>query len=280
MEKNIDKIDMLDRFVENERRSKMWTIISVVIFCLLGLLVFFLAYELNKSNAKYAEQNEKLKATQKELDAALEKLAQRNESLQGDSVSLTNKIGNFDSLKKAYDTLALLFNKSQSNFIDSGAAVADSRIKELYERTFSNHRVVASDNLKKSILKPDRPHTEENPVYTIYMQCMPGYEKLTESLVSRLKQKKYIVPGIETIQKFSFNPIVKYFYNEDKNEADRIASLINESDDYFKKNPVKIQQLNVKSPSHQIEVWIGQYQAKDFNKLIRQSSRLQQQIKQ
>ena len=47
----------------------MWTTISVVIFCLLGGIVFFLAWELNKSNAKYKLQYVELLATQEKLES-------------------------------------------------------------------------------------------------------------------------------------------------------------------------------------------------------------------
>jgi len=71
MEDSTKNIEMIDRFMANEKKSKLWTTINIGIFCLLGMSIFFLAYELNKSNEKYKLINEQLKKTQDSLATAL-----------------------------------------------------------------------------------------------------------------------------------------------------------------------------------------------------------------
>jgi hypothetical protein len=101
---------------------------------------------------------------------------------------------------------------------------------------------------------------------------MPGFEKLMPPMVKDLRGKKYRVPKWETVQELSFNPVIKYFYEQDLAEAKKIAAFVNNSDDFFRQNPVKLQKLNLKSPLHQIEIWVGTYQRKDLQQLIQQTA--------
>src|SRR5688572_29987891 len=103
MEDATKKIELLDRFMANEKKSKMWTTINIGIFCLLGLSIFFLAYELNKTNANYKVLNVQLEKTQDSLADALGKLDFYNGTLRQDSISLTKRVGNYDSLKNVLD---------------------------------------------------------------------------------------------------------------------------------------------------------------------------------
>lgn len=244
MEDATKKIELLDRFMANERKSRLWTTINIGIFCLLGLSIFFLAYELNKSNAKYKVINEQLEKTQDSLAVALDQLDNYNGSLRQDSISLTKRVGNYDSLKNVLDTVVMLFR---------------------------NQSLHVSDNIRNMVAVevPTRPR---DPVYTVYVQCMPGFEKLMPPMIKDLREKRYRVPKWETVKDISFNPVIKYFYAEDLAEAKKIAALVNRSDGFFRGNPVKLQKLNLKSPLHQIEIWVGEYQRKDLQQLIRQTA--------
>jgi hypothetical protein len=113
MENATKNIELLDKFMANEKKSRLWTTINIGIFCLLGLSIFFLAYQLNKSNAKYKVINEQLKKTQDSLAVALAQLDNYNGSLRQDSISLTKRVGNYDSIKSVLDTVVMLF-KNQS----------------------------------------------------------------------------------------------------------------------------------------------------------------------
>ncbi len=244
MEDATKNIELLDKFMANEKKSRLWTTINIGIFCLLGLSIFFLAYQLNKSNAKYKVINEQLKKTQDSLAVALAQLDNYNGSLRQDSISLTKRVGNYDSLKSVLDTVVMLFK---------------------------NQSLQVSDNIK-NVVAVEVPARPRDPVYTIYVQCMPGFEKLMPPMVKDLRGKKYRVPKWETVQELSFNPVIKYFYEQDLAEAKKIAAFVNNSDDFFRQNPVKLQKLNLKSPLHQIEIWVGAYQRKDLQQLIQQTA--------
>jgi hypothetical protein len=250
MEDATKNIELLDKFMDNERKSKLWTTINIAIFCLLGLSIFFLAYELNKSNAKYKIINEQLKSTQDSLRIALGKLDDYNISLKQDSISLTNRVGNYDSLKNVLDTVLVLLKNAKTGIKDS---------------------VKVSENIK-NIITAEKPTGSVNTVYTVFLQCMPGFEKMMPKMVQDLKARKYKVPRWETVNDITFDPVIKYFYQDDADEAKEIAALINMSDPYFQKNPVKVQKLNLKSPKRQIEVWVGEYRRKDIQQLIQQSA--------
>jgi len=244
MEDGTKKIELLDKFMANEKKSKLWTAINIGIFCLLGLSIFFLAYELNKSNAKYKIINEQLKKTQDSLAVALDQLDNYNGSLRQDSISLTKRVGNYDSLKSVLDTVVMLF-KNQSTPVSAN-------IKNL----------ITVENLPKP----------RDPVYTVYVQCMEGFEKLMPPMIKGLREKKYRVPKWETVNDISFDPVIKYFYEGDHDEAKKIADFVNGSDNYFHHNPVQLQKVSLKSPLHQIEIWVGQYQRKDLQQHIQQAA--------
>jgi hypothetical protein len=40
-------IDLLQKFIDNERKAKTWTLMSVTLFCLLAFGVIYLAWSLN-----------------------------------------------------------------------------------------------------------------------------------------------------------------------------------------------------------------------------------------
>jgi hypothetical protein len=243
-------IELLDKFMANERKSKLWTTVNIGIFCLLGLSIFFLAYQLNKSNAKYKIINEQLKKTQDSLKIALGLLDDYNVSLKQDSISLTNRVGNYDSLKNVLDTVLILLKETKSG--------GEKNIK-------------VSENIK-NIITAEKPTGSGNTVYTVFLQCMPGFEKMMPGMVKDLKERKYKVPKWETVKDITFDPVIKYFYQADAEEAKKIAALINKSNDFFQKNPVKVQKLNLKSQQRQIEVWIGEYRRKDIQQLIQQTA--------
>ena len=244
MEDATKKIELLEKFMANEKKSRLWTTINIGIFCLLGLSIFFLAYELNKSNAKYKDLNVELEKTKDSLDAAVELQEIYNGFLKQDSISLTKRVGNYDSLKNVLDTVVMLFR---------------------------NQSLHVSDNIK-NLVAVDVPAKPRDPVYTVYVQCMPGFEKLMPPMVKDLREKKYKVPKWEIVKEISFNPVIKYFYEQDLAEAKKIAAFVNSSDNFFRQNPVQLQKLNLKSPPRQIEIWVGEYQRKDLQQIIQQTA--------
>jgi hypothetical protein len=248
MEKSKKNLELIDKFIDNERKSRIWTTINIGIFCLLGLAVFWLAYELNKSNAKFKTQNIELRKIKDQLDSALRRLSAYNASLQEDSLSLSNRVGNYDSLKKVLDTVLIIYNQSQAH--TNNNVSGDNKIKEY------------TQNVR-----------EDRELYKVYLHFMPGYEKMSAKATQQLKRNKYTVPGQEKVTTVTFDPVVKYFHEEDEGEARKIARLISNSDPYFDKNPVTLQKLNLKSPMRQLEVWIGEYRQKDVDQILQQPIR-------
>ena len=110
---------------------------------------------------------------------------------------------------------------------------------------------------------------------------MPGFEKIAIGVGEKLngnqfQGKKYSITSLDTIYKFTFNPIVKYFKDEDEAMATSIATQMNNSNaQFFKNNPVSIQKLSVKAPLSQIEIWIGRYERKKLDQLILEQSKPQ-----
>jgi len=275
MENTSKNIDMIDQFIANERKSKIWTIINIGFFCLMGILVFWLAWSLNKTNAKYKNINIQLGKTQDSLKYALTQLDAYNTTLKQDSFSLSTRAGNYDSLKKVLDTVVLLYKESQANSIDKLTATADGHINFSDSPGESNNKgtsyIKPSQNIKNIIVDPVKIISHQKPAYTIYMHCMPGYERITSALSKQLVDKKYIIPGQEVIKGITFNPVVKYFNDDDAEEAKKIAALINSSGDFFSGTPAKVLKLDLKSPENQLEIWIGKFQQKDIHQLIKQS---------
>jgi hypothetical protein len=266
---NSKNLAMIDKFIDNERKSRIWTTVNIGIFCLLGLSVFWLAYELNKSNAKFKTQNVELKKTKDELASALQRLSAYNASLQEDSFSLSNRVGNYDSLKKVLDTVLLLFKQSQSQ--SYSAAPMDDKINQYSQQVF-NHDVKISENLKNIIAAPEQ-NTVNVKAYKVYVQFMPGYEKMSARISYELKQNRYAVPVQEQVDAVTFDPVVKYFHDEDKQEAEKVAAIVNRSDPYFDKNPITLQRMKLKSPMRQLEIWVGEYRQKDVQQILQQPIR-------
>ena len=272
MEDSTKNIELIDRFMANEKKSKLWTTINIGIFCLLGMSIFFLAYELNKSNEKYKLINEQLEKTQDSLATALAKLDSYNGSLKQDSISLSKRVGNFDSLKNVLDTVVDLFKQSQAKIIDSGKMQTNARIDDIAQKAYEKKNIAVSDDIKQIIFDKDQQTAGGTPVYTLYLQCMPGFEELMPALAKDLRARKYKIPKWEVIKGVTFNPVIKYFDKSDQEEAKRLAAFINQSNDFFRKKPVQIQKLNLKSPQHQIEVWVGEYRQNDLQQIVQQSA--------
>lgn len=271
MENSTKNIELIDRFIVNERKSKLWTIINFGIFCMLGLSIFFLAYELNQSNAKYKVINDQLEKTQDTLAMALAQLDNYNGSLKQDSISLTKRVGNYDSLKNVLDTVLMLLRASNTGVLDNSKIQAEAKIDEIIQKVYDKKNLTVSANIKNMIFDKRPQPLGGEALYTVYMQCMPGYEKLMPPLVKDLKEKKYKVPKWEVVKGVTFNPVIKYFYDADEDKARKLASYINNSDDFFHENPLQVQKLNLKSPLHQMEIWVGEYRQKDLKQLIQQS---------
>src|SRR5688572_10846338 len=95
--------DLLQKFIDNEKKSKTWTFISVLIFVILGGIIIYQASRI-KQNEKRLEDNEKL------LYLALGQADSLNDALEEQETSLKNASEYAVSLKKQYDSLLAKIN--------------------------------------------------------------------------------------------------------------------------------------------------------------------------
>ena len=71
MESTTSNVELIDKFIENEHKSKRWTMLSVSLFTLLALLVLVLAYYLNTTQ-------QQLNIAQSDLEKAYDSLFSLN----------------------------------------------------------------------------------------------------------------------------------------------------------------------------------------------------------
>jgi len=274
MEDDIKKIEIIDQLLVNEKRSRLWTTLIILIFCLLGFLVYMFAWNLNSRNAKAVKVQkdsiENLETQKDSLKTQKDSLEMQKDDLVAQTYSLTKRAENYDSIKNVLDTVIVLFKASQANMMDSGWVVANYQIDRISERAYSSRNVVLSDNIKKEILTKV-PVRATAVVYTVFMQCMPAYEKLMTDIRDQLKRLEFEVPKWEVISSVTFNSVVRYYHDEDKIEAEKVADLVNKSNAMFSQNPVRVQKVDLKSPLHQIDVWVGKYQPSQIKKLMQKS---------
>ena len=95
--------DLLQKFIDNEKRSKTWTIISVVVFVVLGGIIIYQSSRI-KENEKRLIENEKL------LSFALNKADLLNDTLEGQKASLKNSSDRTVDLQRQLDSLVAKIN--------------------------------------------------------------------------------------------------------------------------------------------------------------------------
>ncbi len=216
--------DLLQRFIDNEKNSKRWTLISVIAFCGFAFGLIYLGNELKNANKK-------IEINEANLASALDSANSLNDALAANQVSLENMSNNFNLIKREKDSLIDLLvkqNLASQNNIKTGG--------------IKNIQTIVRDHRKIS--------------YKVYIQYMKAYVSESKSIRSLLPEK-YSTPEAELITKFSFASAVKYFHDADKQVAQEIADLINNNIDKFKRTPIRIVKLNMNVSRGQLEIWLG-----------------------
>ena len=198
--------DLLQKFIDNEKKSKTWTLISVVIFILLTGVIVSQAYKLKKNSEI--------------LYSALVRADSLNNANEENKSSLENVTKTAELLQLKYDSLLATIPPKVVTIIDT---VAVKKAK-----------------------------------YTVYIQYIDTYTNESRSVFSILRRNNYSTPGRELMPKHSFASSVKYFNDADKQEAQRIASLINSNVPRFSRKPIRILKNNTNVPGGQLEVWLGE----------------------
>lgn len=261
MDDPIKKIQLLDQYIGYEKRSRRWTVISVIVFCVLGCAVFILSYSLNSSNAKYKAQSEKLAKANADL---AELYRQADIEATKDSASLARDNENDDSLMKENESLKILLKGTLTEHTGYELEAMQHRILSKYRDSFPGKKIEDVRKIFQSVLTTKVSVPEKENEIRIYLEFMPEYKEQMEKVNAALKAKKYKVADSELIPRISFDPVVRYFHAADKTTAEDIVDHLN------KLNGVKLQKKfrtqsmeHLKAPLHQLEVWIGEYRKKE-----------------
>lgn len=248
-------IDLLQKFIENEKKAKLWTILTVILFCLLAFGVIYLAWKLQdtQKNLSVAQKNilaqaDSIKVLSKELDIALAKADSLNETLASENESLLNRKANYDSLQNI--TSSLLINLSEIKKINPDIYIENQNTNVLDKPTQAKiDRLITPANIEKMVEKVDK--------YTIYIQYGTDFGDEANNL-RRGWQDAYICPKPELITDRTFAAAVNYFHPEDEAEARKIAAAVEKKIGL----PIKVTEVNLKSQKKQLELWLGKYQPK------------------
>jgi FtsZ-binding cell division protein ZapB len=266
-------IDLLQRFIDNEKKAKAWTLMSVTLFCLLAFGVIYLAWKLKTAQTTISSQQKKIEELNDALTVALASADSANDALTSRNLKLENNNNNYDSLQNITNSLLISLAEIKKenpteNVITTNTAVIDKPTQEKIEQ------LIVPANIEKI--------QENENKYTVYIQYADGYEEQATKL-RNWWQKEYICPKPELITNRSFNASVNYFYPED--EASKLAKLVEQKLDL----PVKASFFKMKAPRKQLELWLGKYQAKtteqifkkyDINKTMMEKNAARKQIQQ
>lgn len=259
MQSTDETIDLIDRLIINKRKSRTWTIISVLLFLLMATFVLIFSKKLADTKGRLSVSENKLIDATQRLQFMKDSIQKAKDSVMEINYSLTKLNQNFDSLQNVNDTLTALLSKSQQTNINNNSLDPGTNINVLFKETYPAQKNTVSENVKESIIntKEMKDPVAMRPV--VYIQYMPDYKDITNKAIHLLKEQKTNVQKPELINGTTFNPVVKYFHIEDKAEAERIADILNKQLSGVMKKQFTPQIVKLKSPLHQIEVWIGDY---------------------
>lgn len=248
-------VDLLQRFIDNEKKAKTWTLMSVTLFCLLAFGVVYLAWKLKSAETTITSQESKIRQLNESLTIALAQADSANDALSSRNLKLETNNVNYDSLQEITNTLLIgLAEIKKENPTEPVMNVDTMAIDKTTQQKIE--KLLTAVNIKKIQEKENK--------YTIYIQYADGYEEQATKL-RNWWQKEYICPKPEFIAKRSFNSAVNYFYDEDEAEARKLAKLVEQKMDL----PVRVSFLKMKAPKKQLELWLGKYEPKTTEQIIR-----------
>jgi hypothetical protein len=208
--------DPLHTFIENERKAKVTTLISVAGFLLCVAAILFLAVRLKK-------QNEEINRLKGELSAALFAADSMVNALEQNRVSLT--------LEKAVEAL-------RPNH--DAAAVSAPRYS-------------LRSNLQRRV---------------VYIQYKASYRDVDALIEKQLAGMGYHVPASQRIDRINYASSVRYFHDSDREQAEQIASLVNQTLSQSGKGVAVLSKNELKAPAGQFEIWLGDLEEPDQRQLI------------
>lgn len=241
--------NLLEKFANNEKKQKIYTIVFVFVLLLLLAVITYLMIDniekkklieektitTNNSNKSFnleiadlKNENAYYKSKTNRVDTVLiidtifvdAKLSDD----KGDDIIKTSEIKNYNLKPKPY----IITQIKKGNFIEN-ATVSEQIIKQI-------------------------------KLPTIYIQyCCGNIGTAKDTRILLANTKKYNVPEIENIN-FAFNSTIKYFHEKDR----EIAKLLLET---LRSNPnkeikaifknVEVEYVKMLAPEGQLEIWIG-----------------------
>jgi hypothetical protein len=186
---------------------------------------------------------------------ALAKADSANDALSSRNLKLETKDVNYDSLQNITNSLLISLSEIKKEHpteqvINPEKSVIDKATQEKIEK------LIVPANIQKI--------QQQESKYTVYIQYADGYKEQAGKFRSWW-QKEYICPTPEYIANRSFNTSVNYFYDEDEAEARKLAKLVEQKMDL----PVRVSFLKMKAPKKQLELWLGKYEPKTTEQIIR-----------
>ena len=255
MSSEIKNVDLLQKFIDNEKKAKTWTLMSVTLFCLLAFGVIYFAWKLKTAETTISAQEKQIQKLNEELTIALASADSSNDVLASENKNLENRNDNYDSLQNITNSLLknlaeLKKSNPAENVVSQNTAVIDKPTQAKIEK------LILPANIEKI--------QEKESKYTVYIQFADGYKEQAIRL-QRWWQNEYICPQPELITNRSFAATINYFYPEDEAEARRIARFTEGRIGL----PVKVTTLKMKAPKKQLELWIGKYQPKSKEQIFK-----------
>lgn len=261
---NTDKnIELIDRFIANEKKSRLWTIISVSLFLIMAALVLVFSKQLAQTKYKLSESEQNLKETNERLNFLNDSIQSAKDSVDMVNIGLelnTDKNAyRIDSLENVNDTLTVLLNTTQQEFIQNNPEGAAGKINDLFQQSFPGVNKNISDNVRESIIKTNVIQQKTKP-FAISVLYMKDYSDLSSKIGKLLGSKNLKVDRLEPVSGTTFNPTVKYFDDDTRIIAEKITRMLNEAYGSELKQPFASQFIKLKSPANHLEIWIGQYE--------------------
>lgn len=249
------QVDLLQKFIDNEKKAKTWTIMSVTLFCLLAFGLIYLAWKLKTAETTISSQQLKIQELNIALTAALARADSANEVLTSENKNLEKRNINYDSLQNLANSLLINLAEIKrinpnENVVTQNTAVIDKPTQTTIEKMITPASI-------------EKIQEKENK-YTIYIQFTGDFKDQAYYLQQKW-QNKYICPQPELINNRSFAATVKYFYAEDEAEAKKIAKITEDRIGF----PVQVSFQKMKAPRHQLELWIGKYQPKTTDEIFK-----------
>lgn len=256
--------DIIDQYIENHNKAKKWTLLWVLIFCLLATGLIFLSVK----NKELIEENALLKA-QQEIQSA-------DSAKQAVEISLENTTATVEKLQQENDLSALeierlsLHNRKLINLQQNQPVQQiDDSLKKVQAKVIATQKYIPVKPVTKSITAPAAPadnstaapSADASQSSIVYIQYMPGFSGYKDKVSAALKS--YTVRAPELIERITFNSTVKYFNESDEKAASHIAQVVSS----ILGSPVQAKFTRLKVPAGQIEVWLGQYKAADISEI-------------